>query len=178
VGGKLHKERKMETYSEEEAFEMVLCPSCGSGNEKESCFCKDCGKVLREERKKRFKKRSLLLGGIALVLILAIGFFATRISQSQAIGKVNGEAIGRQEFSKRVERMKRFYENRYGEDLFRGDEGTQQLNRLRAQILDEMVTEKILLQEARTAGYASVPPGEVEKRLEEIKMKGLCVTSF
>ena len=163
----------MENYSEEEAFEMISCPSCGGGNEKESCFCKDCGKVLREERKKPFKKRSLFFGGVALVLILAIGFLVTRISQSQAVGKVNGEVIGRQEFSKRVERIKRFYEDRYGEDLFRGDEGTQQLNRLRAQILDEMVTEKILLQEAKSAGYTSVPPGEIEKRLGEIKKKDL-----
>jgi hypothetical protein len=178
----------METYSEEEPFEIIPCPSCGGGNEKENYFCSHCGKVLRgevlreevlreevlrEERKKPFKRRSLLLGGIALVLILAIGFFATRISQSQAIGKVNGEAISRQEFSKRVERMKRFYENRHGEDLFRGDEGTQQLNRLKAQILDEMVAEKILLQEAKSAGYTSVPPGEIEKRLDEIKKKGL-----
>ena len=163
----------MENYSEEEAFEAISCPSCGGANEKESYSCSHCGNVIREERKKPFKKRSLFFGGVALVLLLAIGFFVTRISQSQMVGKVNGEVIGRQEFSKRVERMKRFYENRYGEDLFRGDEGMQQLNRLKAQILDEMVQEKILLQEAKSAGYTSVPPGEIEKRLEEIKKKGL-----
>jgi hypothetical protein len=177
-GGQLHKEEEMEDHPGEEAFETILCPSCGNENKRGSHLCSHCGKalrveVLREETKKPFKRQSLLLGGIALVLLLAIGFFATRISQSQAVGKVNGEVISRQEFSKRVERMKRFYENRYGDDLFQGEEGTQQMNRLKAQILDEMVAEKILLQQAKNAGYASVPPEEIEKRLEEIKMKGL-----
>jgi predicted nucleic acid-binding Zn ribbon protein len=161
----------MENYVEEEAFEMIPCPSCGGGNEKESSSCSHCGKVLREERKKLFKRRSFFFGGIGLVLILAIGFFVTRISQSQAIGKVNGEVITREEFSKRVEQTKRLYENRYGENLFQGEEGKQHLTRLKAQILDEMVTEKILLQEAKNAGYTSAPPEEIEKELEAIRKK-------
>ena len=161
----------MENYVEEEAFEMIPCPSCGGGNEKESSSCSHCGKVLREERKKLFKRRSFFFGGIGLVLILAIGFFVTRISQSQAIGKVNGEVITREEFSKRVEQTKKLYENRYGENLFQGEEGKQHLTRLKAQILDEMVTEKILLQEAKNAGYTSAPPEEIEKELEAIRKK-------
>jgi len=109
--------------------------------------------------------------GSASLLILAIGFFVTRISQSQAIGKVNGEVITREEFFKRVEQTKRLYENRYGENLFQGEEGKQHLIRLKAQILDEMVTEKILLQEAKNAGYTSAPPEEIEKELEAIRKK-------
>ena len=98
-------------------------------------------------------------------------FFGTGVFGSKVVGKVNGEVITREEFSKRVDRMKRLYENRYGENLFQGEEGKQNLNRLKAQILDEMVTEKVLLQEAKNAGYTSAPPEEIEKELEGIKEK-------
>jgi hypothetical protein len=78
-------------------------------------------------------------------------------SESKLIGKVNGEGITRQEFSKRLDRVKRFYELRYGQNLFQGEEGKENLNRIKTDLLDEMTTEKILLQEANSAGYSSAP---------------------
>jgi len=151
--------------------ERVSCPSCGEENESESRFCAHCGKSLPEDKKKRFKKRYLLFGGPGLVLAVAVMFFGLGGLGSKVVGKVNGEAITRESFSKRVDRMKRLYENRYGESLFQGEEGTQELNRLKAQVLDEMVTERVLLQEARNAGYTSAPQGEIENELEGIKTK-------
>jgi predicted nucleic acid-binding Zn ribbon protein len=161
----------MEIHSEKENIEKVSCPVCGEGNESESRFCVHCGKSFLEDRKKRLKKRYILFGGLGLFLAVSVLFFGTGVFGSKVIGKVNGEVITREEFSKRVDRMKRLYENRYGESLFRGEEGTQNLNRLKAQILDEMVTEKVLLQEAKNVGYTSAPPEEIEKELEAIRKK-------
>src|SRR4030042_4135431 len=67
--------------------------------------------------------------------------------------------------------MRGVYEMRYGGNLFQGEEGTQNLIRLKAEVLDEMVTEKLLLQEAKNAGYRLAPPEEIEKELETIKRK-------
>ena len=91
--------------------------------------------------------------------------------ESNLVGKVNGEGIARKDFSKRLERARKFYELRYGQNLFQGEEGKENLNRLKTDILDEMTTEKILLQEARSAGYASVPEEEIVKQMEAVKKK-------
>jgi hypothetical protein len=101
----------------------------------------------------------------------AISYFMTSGHESKLIGKVNGEAITRKEFSKRLDRIKRFYELRYGQNLFQGEEGKENLNRIKTDLLDEMTTEKILLQEAKGAGYSSAPEEEIVKQVEAIKKK-------
>ena len=105
------------------------------------------------------------------MLALAVGFFITGFSESRWVGKVNEEGITREEFSKRVEGMKNIYESHYGENLSQGEAGKDNLNRLKVQVLDEMITEKVLLQEAKSAGYTSAPPEEIDRELEEIKKK-------
>jgi hypothetical protein len=91
--------------------------------------------------------------------------------ESKLVGKVNGEGITRKEFSKRLERAKKFYELRYGQSLFQAEEGKKNLNRLKTDILDELTTEKILLQEAKSAGYAFAPDEEIVKQVEVVKEK-------
>jgi hypothetical protein len=157
----------MESYSEN--TQRSICPSCEGANEEGSGFCAHCGGSLLKSRKNRFKKRPLLFGGLSLTLIGITFFFWINASESKLVGKVNGEEITREEFSKNVDRLKKFYENRYGQGLFEGEGGKGNLNRLKTEILDEMISEKVLLQEAKIAGYTSAPEGEIEKRLEALK---------
>ena len=89
--------------------------------------------------------------------------------ESKLVGRVNGEGITRSEFSKRVDRAKKFYESRYGQGFFKEQTGKENLNRLKTDILDEMTVEKILLQEAKSAGYTSAPEEEIGKQVEAIK---------
>jgi len=70
-----------------------------------------------------------------------------------------------------LDQAKKFYELRYGQNLFIGEEGKGNLNRLKTDILDEITTEKILLQEARSAGFTSAPEEEIQKEVETIKQK-------
>jgi D-Tyr-tRNAtyr deacylase len=104
-------------------------------------------------------------------MVGAVSYFLTGGLESQLVGKVNGEGITRKEFSKRLERVKRFYELRYGQNLFQGEEGKENLNRVKTDILEEMATEKILLQEAKSAGYRFAPEEEIVKQVEAIKEK-------
>jgi len=151
-----------------ENSDISRCPSCDEGNEKEGRFCVHCGNPL-PKRKVRFRIRHVLVGGLSLMLVAGILFWWIGSSESKLVGRVNGEGITREEFSTRVDRAKKFYESQYGQGLFEGGTGKENLNRLKTDILDEIVVEKILLQEARNAGYSSAPKEEVEKQLEALK---------
>lgn len=152
-------------------IKTVICPSCDGENEKKARFCVHCGNPF--PRKKRFplRNRYVLIGVIGLVFAGTILSFSMRGLESNLVGKVNGEGITRKEFSMRVERARKFYELRYGQNLFQGEEGKENLNRLKTDILDEMTTEKILLQEAKSAGYISAPEEEIAKQVVAIKAK-------
>ncbi len=163
----------MEGYSEN--INLTPCPSCSEGNEKGTRFCVHCGNPLPGKRIIRLTNRHVLLGAL-LGFILAGGtwYFLTGGLESKLVGKVNGEGITREEFSRKVDRLKKFYETRYGQSLFQGEEGKENLNRLKTEILDEMTTERILLQEARSAGYTSAPEEEIVKYVDAIKkQKGM-----
>lgn len=149
-----------------------LCPSCSGMNEQESQYCIHCGHSIPSERKRIIRIRSLvLLSLLGLLLGGGIWYFSKGNEESKFVGKVNGEGIARKEFSARVERMKKFYENRYGQALFQGESGKPNLAQLKAETLDEIIVEKILLQEAKRAGYATAPEGDVVKQLDEIKKR-------
>lgn len=164
--------KEMEGHPEN--VDMESCPFCGEGNERKSQFCVHCGKRLLENNESIFARRPVLLGLIGFLLACAIILLWKTGSESKLVGKVNGEEISREEFSRKLDRFKRLYETRYGQGLFEGERGKENLNRLKSEILDEMVTEKILLQEARKAGYTSAPEDEIEKYLDSIrKQKGL-----
>jgi len=159
----------MEYHSEK--IYLIACPSCDEGNENENQFCVHCGNPLPRRGRIGFTSRYILFAVISLILAGAISYVLAGGLESRLLGKVNGEEITRKEFSMRLERAKKFYELRYGQNLFQGEEGKGNLNRLKAEVLDEITTEKILLQEAKSAGYASAPEEEIVKQAQAIKGK-------
>jgi len=152
-------------------IKTVICPSCDGENEKKVRFCVHCGNPFPRKKRFPFRNRYVLIGVIGLIFAGTILSFSMGRLESNLVGKVNGEGITRKELSKRVERTKKFYELRYGQNLFQGEGGKENLNRLKTDILDEMTTEKILLQEAKSAGYSSAPDEEIAKQVEAIKKK-------
>lgn len=150
---------------------MAICTLCGEGNENKARFCVHCGNPLPRKRRIRFTIRYVLVAVISLTLAGVISYVLAGGVESKLVGKVNGEEITRKEFSERLERSKKFYEIRYGQNLFQGEEGKGNLNRLKTEVLDEMTTEKILLQEAKSAGYSAAPEEEIMKQVENVKKK-------
>jgi SurA-like N-terminal domain len=157
--------------SNSQNIDMTSCPFCNQGNEKKARFCVNCGNPLPSKRRFSFRNRYILFGTIGLIVIGAIGYSLVGGLESNMVAKVNGEGITRKEFSKKLEQAKKFYELRYGQNLFQGEEGKANLTRLKTDILDEMTTEKILLQEAKSAGFASAPEEEIVNQVEAVKKK-------
>ncbi len=155
------------------------CPFCGEDNEKGNHSCAHCGNPRQRKGAAWFKNPYILYGTMALLLIGITGFFlvgglgyrAVGGLGSRLVGRVNGEEIKREEYSQRMDRAKKLYEDRYGKNLFEGEAGKENLNRLKSDILNEIVIERILLQEAKTAGFTSAPPEEIDKQIEAIKKK-------
>jgi len=152
-------------------IDITICSSCGQENETQSQFCIYCGSPILKGAKNYFRKHYFILGIIGLILAGSILFFWIEVFNNKFIARVNGEGITRKDFLKRTNQAKKFYEFRYGQNIFMGEAGKENMNRLKNSILDEMVTEKILLQEAKKAGYTltSIPEKEIEERIDAIK---------
>lgn len=90
------------------------------------------------------------------------------------IVKVNGEKIKREELDQnpRLKQVTNQMKMQYGEDFDKSEQGKEVLKQQKEQILDEMITEKIILQKAKEL---KVEPKEedlnkeVDKKFNEIK---------
>ncbi|MBS3917924.1 MAG: SurA N-terminal domain-containing protein [Deltaproteobacteria bacterium] len=154
------------------------CPNCGEGNDRQNAYCVRCGRSLQKGRR-RGKTWIVLFVLIGLAHIGVAGYFITGGFKSKLVGRVNGEEITRKEFSNRLDRAKKLYEFRFGKDFFKGTAGEENFIRLKAQLLEEVVMEKLLLQEAKSGGYANVPEKEIDEQIEAIKKNhGLSEADF
>ncbi len=156
----------------------ITCPACDGGNEAQNLFCVHCGQTLPRE-KKRVKTPMLLLGLAGFVLAGIVGYFIANGIGSKPMARVNDEEITQKEFSNRLDRAKKLHELRFGKDLFKGSAGEENLTRLQAQLMEEIIMEKLLLQEAKKEGYTQAPEKEIEAQVEAIKQKhGLSEADF
>lgn len=144
------------------------CPNCGQGNDQQNVYCVRCGRSLRRGQR-RIKTSIALFGLIGFALAGFAGYFIIGGFESKLVGKVNGEEITRKEFSNRLDRAKRLYELQLGKDFFKGSVGEENLMRLKSELLEEIIVERILVQEAKRGGYSAVSEKEIEERIEMIK---------
>jgi hypothetical protein len=120
----------------------MICPHCHTTNEIDSLFCTECGMSLSgaprraEQNGKRPYWFALLLIPI-VVIAAAIGYYKYVLPQGVA-AEVNGEKITLSELDGAFVRLP-------------GTEGAQR-DRMRYQVLEELITERLLIQEAQKAG--------------------------
>lgn len=114
------------------------------------------------------KKRLALL---TVTLVLTAGLLTGCGSFGQYFGgkwaaKVNSEKISLDEFNKQLDRAKKSYEGQ-GMD-FKSEQGKPMLDALRSQILDDMISGKVILQEASKQGIV-IDNAQVESDIKSIK---------
>jgi len=119
----------------------VQCPECNSINEHDSLFCVECGKPLHEQstaapaRSRRAYPVIFVLAAV-LALVLGLGYYKFFLPDGIA-AVVNGEDIKLSELDAAIVRTQRAPESVTG--------------RLRYQMLNEMIAERLVLQEATKA---------------------------
>ena len=131
------------------------CSSCGKEMAGEDgVVCPDCKSDIRH----RGRKRLWYFGAAAVILILvgAIFLYGEKnvwdFSWNALIGRpsavVNGEPIARSEARERLNVSRLMLEKEYGKGLFAGEQGRALLGRLERNVLEKMVEERLVAQEA------------------------------
>ncbi|MCC5909012.1 MAG: SurA N-terminal domain-containing protein [Clostridiaceae bacterium] len=85
-----------------------------------------------------------------------------------AVAIVNEEEINRSEFDSMLERMTKMY-TQQGMD-FESEEGKGMLQELEQHVLDNLINEKVLIQEADKKGYGATEE-EISMEIEQIKLQ-------
>jgi hypothetical protein len=109
---------------------------------------------------------SVIIGAIALVFVF-FGVFNPRtggVGGSGPVASVNGEPISQREFQQEYQQRMDFYQN-----MFKGKADMNMLRQLglERQIIDELVTKKLMLQEANRLGLRASDE-EVRDKIREL----------
>jgi len=97
-----------------------------------------------------------------LTLIFLTGLFSG--CTGQVVAEVNGEKITKAELDKRIEPMKALYKSQFGMD-FSKEEAQETLKKLEKGVLEQMVTEKLILQEANKRKI-KVDKQEIDRQID------------
>ncbi len=117
------------------------CPECKTPNDADAHFCIECGRLIEDAHSEADSKgrRAYLVAFLfvpVIVIVVAIGYYKFFLPDGVA-AVVNGEEIKLSELDAAVARMK-------------GMRGTASAS-LRYQALNDLIAERLALQEARTA---------------------------
>jgi predicted nucleic acid-binding Zn ribbon protein len=146
----------------------VHCPDCNTVNDPDARYCSECGRALSSDAKTT-STRTARTYFFALLLIpvvaLASGLGYYKFILPEGIAAVvNGEEIKRSELDAAVALTRA----RNGEENFKGDQSAPYARRLRYEVLAWLITEKLVLQEARKAGISN-SPGDVASAVSQAR---------
>ena len=132
------------------------CSQCGkeiTGGD--DGYCTDC----RDDVRRKHLKGRWFLMGTAVILILAGTVYsygeknAWEFSWDALLGRpaavVNGEPVDRSVLRERMSISRRMAEREYGKDLFKGERGRAYLTELERDVLEKIVEDRLVAQEAR-----------------------------
>ncbi len=144
------------------------CSECKAPNDEDALFCTMCGKSLDyTQRKSASRQRRVyfitLLFVPVLILAGAIGYYKFYLPSGVA-AVVNGEEIKMSELEAAVARLSR--------------SGDAPNDNLRYRALDELISERLVLQEARKAGIAASKEAIGKAVLEAQAASGLKEEAF
>jgi hypothetical protein len=152
------------------------CRHCGKETEEEGGFCPECRSLAGEKKKAhRVWVFSILFSAVLLFLTGLMvwhgGFgnwgFSLAAFWEKPSAVINGESIPRKEFKARMMSVKSAIEKQYGKNTFTGERGEALLGSLAQEVLDGMLEERLVAQEARKL-KVEISQDQVEGEVQRI----------
>jgi len=134
------------------------CRHCGKETEEGEVFCPECRSLVEGKKKSRGVWVFAILFSVILLFLTGLmawhgGMgswrfpFASLWEKPAAI--INGESISRAEFELRMKSVRSAVERQYGKNTFAGERGEALLGMLAQEVMDGMLEERLVAQEAR-----------------------------
>lgn len=130
------------------------CRHCGREISEEKGFCPEC-RALAGDNKNRGLWIFSILFSIVLFFLAGLMVWHGGVGSwdfsiwDKPVAVVNDESISRKEFQSRLMGIKKSAERQYGGNIFAGERGNALLGALSQEVLDGMVEERLIAQEAR-----------------------------
>jgi hypothetical protein len=133
------------------------CVHCGKEAGEGELYCPECQAISGAKKPRLFWIFSILFPTVLLsltgLLLWHGGLSFGSLSLDSILGRpaalINGEPIARADFKVRVKSIRAMLERQYGRDLFAGQQGRALLGNLEQEVLDGMLEERLVAQEAR-----------------------------
>ena len=151
------------------------CMHCGKETGEGEIYCPECQTLSGTRRPRRIWIFSILFSGLLLFLTGLVlwhgGVSFGSLSLDWIWGKpaavINGESISRADLKARVRTIQAIVERQHGKDIFAGERGRALLANLREEVLNGMLEEKLMYQEARKLGI-QITDEQVKEKLDRI----------
>ncbi len=138
---------------------IMNCPNCSTQNDADAGYCSECGKLLAlkpEIETGKARKPYRFIFFLIPVIFIAAGFGYYKYYLPDGVSAlVNGQEIKRSELDAAVARVQAVYGT-----SSEGDQAGPQARKLRYQVLNGLISERLILHEADKAGFG-VSPEEV-----------------
>lgn len=156
-------------------MDSSTCQQCGKSTGSGEVYCPECQALQGGRRPKRFWIFSLIFSALLLfltgMLLWHSGWSFDSLPFDRLWAKpaavINGEEIKRSEVKGRVKSIRAMVERQYGRDIFSGERGRMLLGRLEQEVLDGMVAERLVAQEAKKLKI-QIREEQVQQELQRI----------
>jgi hypothetical protein len=151
------------------------CVRCGKETGEEEMFCPECQAVSGDRKSKRLWVFSMVFSAILLSLTglllwhggLSFGGLSLDSIWGKPAAVINGESISRADLVARLRKIQTIVERQHGRDIFAGERGRGLWANLENEVLQGMVEEKLVSQEARKLGI-QVTKEQVSQKVDRI----------
>ncbi|MGA2957728.1 MAG: SurA N-terminal domain-containing protein [Thermodesulfobacteriota bacterium] len=151
------------------------CMHCGKEIGEEELYCPECQALSGTRRPRRLWIFSILFSGLLLFLTglvlwhggLSFGSLSLDWIWEKPAAVINGESISRTDLKARVRTIQAIVERQHGKDIFAGERGRALLANLNEEVLNGMLEEKLMCQEARKLGV-QITDEQVKEKLDRI----------
>ncbi len=151
------------------------CIHCGKETGEGELYCSECEALSGAKKPRLFwifgLLFSILLLSLTGLLLWHGGLSLGSLSLDSILGRpaavINGEPIARADLKKRFKGIQAMLERQYGRDLFTGQRGVVLLENLEQEVLDGMLEERLVAQEARKLGI-QISDEMVQQELQKI----------